>query len=950
MKLSEKATLYSELRASANELIDYVSYASSKEIADVTAALNGIDKNIRPTSSAINELLLSNNEPIPLFFEAKKKFAADPNLTKSINFSETAYTPFSNSPAGRLKDKTISLAYHGANEQSSNTSVLTDISALFCSIVPTTEMSLCTPYLEIKIVYPVDNIGSSDINIPKLNILKFVGTNRRSSMSIPTSTDQPSKYGFDVVGMEIFNLPQTLAPTSDFFKTTQAYQERGVDVLDPISPLMTVENANIQQVGMGGGLITQTKINLSLILHDRSRLSDIEPLITAEIFPLVTFRVTYGWIHPDSNKMTGSVYAKFLNSMKTSQDYSVVSVSVSTRDSLSLKVDLTLVGTATQTMKSAKILSANGNLIPYSSLNSMIKQFIALKSDKTQSNNSTPTFSGVGSTIISSVSKTAASTKFIKVEDFYRLYSLLKSDINANNFQEVVRTLQSLTTYDFPTDDFQKLFEFKKRTDDYGSFETSVFQTRAAAPAASFISNDLNDQIKRQAKESLNLEVTDVPSAIIPLAEMLSHLVAKPLLVALPDLDEVRIHCFSFNTACGRMAGENIGNFPINKSEILQSKEIDINPNTPVQTIINELTKNVNNPGSIFFGFSAEYDRTSRAVQELRASLATASGSSAEEIEGRIEESEARGKADVDEKNAQYLREKNITGITDLSFVPPRVKILLDVLPAYDDEANRFNPTKKIARIMVYDERCKGFSKLGNLLFSMMNSNGIAKIDSDKDVVGGTPLLQGTDVNNIIRYIGMSNTKDSSKMFTINDKKEFRRIVSNLYPTLTIGSEGTLVTNATFSSQPSGEMQSSYFLTAIKEQRGSSYGADSDSALLDDVFIIPSSVSLTMVGNICMTIGQIYYIDFNTGTTLDNAYIVTSVSHTIRPGEFTTSVTLAPMSSASVRTVKRQIQELVVKIQDKYEIKGAQFGRAFLDKTLRDIQFRPPNRNFIRFR
>lgn len=37
------------------------------------------------------------------------------------------------------------------------------------------------------------------------------------------------------------------------------------------------------------------------------------------------------------------------------------------------------------------------------------------------------------------------------------------------------------------------------------------------------------------------------------------------------------------------------------------------------------------------------------------------------------------------------------------------------------------------------------------------------------------------------------------------------------------------------------------------------------------------------------TMAQHYFIDFNTGTTLDNLYIVTGLTHQITPGKFETS-------------------------------------------------------------
>ena len=69
------------------------------------------------------------------------------------------------------------------------------------------------------------------------------------------------------------------------------------------------------------------------------------------------------------------------------------------------------------------------------------------------------------------------------------------------------------------------------------------------------------------------------------------------------------------------------------------------------------------------------------------------------------------------------------------------------------------------------------------------------------------------------------------------------------------------------------------------------------------MFVIPATVNITMLGMPLINRGQMYYIDFGTGTSLDNVYTVTSVKHSIKGGQFTTTVTLNPISSGSIKSV-----------------------------------------------
>jgi hypothetical protein len=46
-----------------------------------------------------------------------------------------------------------------------------------------------------------------------------------------------------------------------------------------------------------------------------------------------------------------------------------------------------------------------------------------------------------------------------------------------------------------------------------------------------------------------------------------------------------------------------------------------------------------------------------------------------------------------------------------------------------------------------------------------------------------------------------------------------------------------------------------------------------------------------MLGCALIQLAQIWFIDFMTGTTIDNLYIVTQLTHSIQPGKFETQVT-----------------------------------------------------------
>ncbi len=56
--------------------------------------------------------------------------------------------------------------------------------------------------------------------------------------------------------------------------------------------------------------------------------------------------------------------------------------------------------------------------------------------------------------------------------------------------------------------------------------------------------------------------------------------------------------------------------------------------------------------------------------------------------------------------------------------------------------------------------------------------------------------------------------------------------------------------------------------------------------------VVPASMTITTFGCPLLTYGQQFFIDFNTGTTIDNMYLVTGLTHTITPGKFESNLTL----------------------------------------------------------
>lgn len=901
---SESTTTYTELRAAADELLDYVSYASLSELNAAKSA--AADTSRKSESSKICELLLGMSAEVPLYTEAEAiigKEADNPIQTAVI-------APFTNSSNSTISPKQISLMQHAAQSSVDYAAVLTDISALFCSLIPPIEMSLCVPYFDAKIIYPQEENGQG-----MLSPLRFVSAASKTDvMQSYSSTDSDHRIGYDIAGMEIFCMPQTLAAADSDLNSLDAISKRGIEILNPLVPLLTLESANIQQVGINGSLYAQTKIDLKMILHDRSRLSEIEPLVSPEIFPTSTFRIVFGWSHPDTNKMTGNSYAKLINAMKVTQDFAISSVSLSTADTSSLSISVSLISQGSFVSKSAKIITALGTYLPYTMVQTLVSRFVKIKSKQDKSSAKITHFSRVGSQILASTGDASSASRLVKVEDYYALNDLvqeLMADGVSSDISKVDSILQKLNNIEKATaeisagdraaTELSKIFNFEQVNGnwEYGNIKDPSFTTSNKA----LIPDALKTAVSNiaEAASYIGSNANGSSSPVIPFHAAVERLIAKPLLLSQPDLDEVRIHCFSFNSACGEMAEENIGNFPIAISQIMNHVPDDkgLTQKSSIESAITKLLNQINTPSNVFYGLSSQQANVSVTADAIRDAAADKNSQDAEaEVRAAVD----AAKLLVEAVNSGILERKEIKNV-DAAFIPPRIKHHIEILPAYSGTDNS-RTKKKIARLIFFDERAGNFNKLANLIFAMMSTNNVAKIPKAVDSLA-------TMINNNTPFLELEANDGESNFYVIKDKMTARAVAANLYPIIRIGADSSTVTNATYTSQPGGDVQNVYLLSALTgDSSGTQTGASSQNALIDDVFIIPSSITITMLGNTCITRGQTYYVDFNTGTTLDNSYTVMSVTHSMKPGGFTTTAVLAPVFSASMKSLARQLEEL----------------------------------------
>jgi len=243
--------------------------------------------------------------------------------------------------------------------------------ALFMNAIPTLEFSRCVPYLDIVLITPNKPV-SDDGRIQTMSLMQFllgqaqiepagsgggydgdpgsVNYQLASAVAMDAIGDWVEKQetalasgdeelmaeleaGISTAGMELFTAPQTLVPMDEMYENYDSTQgddtetdevegtggTRGAPIIDRTRPFMSLGDFNIT-VTPSRGMMSHKTADLSLTLHDRSRLTEIAEFVKPDLYGRTEMMITYGWSHPDDSAaraedgtMSGNFFGTYLN-------------------------------------------------------------------------------------------------------------------------------------------------------------------------------------------------------------------------------------------------------------------------------------------------------------------------------------------------------------------------------------------------------------------------------------------------------------------------------------------------------------------------------------------------------------------------------------------------------------------------------------------------------------
>ena len=391
--------------------------------------------------------------------------------------------------------------------------------------------------------------------------------------------------------------------------------------------------------------------------------------------------------------------------------------------------------------------------------------------------------------------------------------------------------------------------------------------------------------------------------------------------------NELQVFFYALNDSCGPVSNQSVAEFPIDMSVFATAyaetlKTIGSEDMTLESLLQLAVASQFSDPRAIGYGMNNFYKPIDK------------------ENPGKPELKETK---DAEEGLAQWLSEYG-------TFKPPMIEMVVETGEESESLSKQFmvrdlkrglnqrirdtqarneslrsgtNDKKIIKRIHIYDKQCNPY----RLMQSIINTGeGLELGQIDAGVINGrireqflklTPSQQeelermskqkGSVAEKLAKVSGGSAAdidkelraieRPGGKVFHLpKDRESLKSFIMRNIPTISVGTNGSMVFAANVASKTDNLMGA---INIINAHKGNATGkATLSNNGLEEVNnlplrAVPMQVTMTTAGVPTAQLYQTFFLDFNTGTTIDNVYNCTQIQHSITPGKFATNWTFA---------------------------------------------------------
>jgi len=751
---------------------------------------------------------------------------------------------------------------------------------------------------------------------------------------------------------------------------------------DLTRPFMTIKSFDID-VAPSQGLMSFKTGRLSLVLHDRTRMGDIAPFIKPDLFGSFGAEITieYGWSHIDvgDNKTSDNknYIAEFLNDSRVVEKYIITNSSFRIDKAGLVNIDLAIAMRGPLDIRqafiegnSSKKVSSNQIKLDLNNLQGNLiklqRECIRFNNDDAANNpeNKSVIINGLNDSLLNFIKKTALDSFTIKVykkdkafnkaiKDFVNLegkklnkkFNKINNDDSENDLfkfssgqekslinndginsvkKEVIKSIKSLQASIIghivslrgnkkDREDIFNDLHFNVEIDAF--FDKNWYVSRTGKKNAT--GKDKNKALK-ELKEGTTFD------GYITFGSIINKIVATHL-TNLGKFDETQVIFYTANEFCGEMSSRNIASFLISKEEYkLFLNDIFTNKNRyTIESFLGLVIKEfIEDKSQIMYGFSDLFKKKdTNSYKKVP-------------IEKKTEDFKEKVDARLKEIYAAQAGGKKLNKSFD--FKMPRVGFTFDTLTSKEDNYNRV-----ISRLSIYDKNDNPFGSLNSIMKELNASEGVLKLNneltklrkehasksgsslpyefyekSQKIIEKFTPNFIEEDPNNKGVYIIKNSSNGVASL-----KNKFKEMM----PSITYGSQNSGIIDASLTTVNESKMNTVFLTRPDRNKVISNVLTSFDKDL--PLRVLPSQASITMFGCPYLNFAQFIYLDFETGTTIDNTYSVASLKHSITPGSFKTTATLTYGDVYGKYEVAQGIiSDVIKRIDDIEEPKTVEIG------------------------
>lgn len=790
---------------------------------------------------------------------------------------------------------------------------------IFLNGIPTFELARAVPYLNIQLLSPGSPV-SQNKRLQNISLLRFLEGNVEvdpdSISSIRTILTLANKVNntdflageeateentaYTSTGMEIFTSPQVLVNGNEDNTT------RINPILDKFQPLLTMKELQID-VAPSTGLMAFKTARLSFTLHDRSRLAEIAGFIRPDLYSRTELLIEYGWNHPGANTNSEGIdnyYAELINALRCREKYGIVNSSLSFQDGGLVEITLELAMRG-GTEASSETISTDetGNINQILARIREISEAVGTYRRRIFGTETGPSSVEIRGVQILDAAEDARNNIILNNQLRNDLRDFQNSLRRHAGSSEAARRL---------SDALRQLYESSMESGDGGlvgalrrtvqdSIRNKLLQLsttpdpflmetrpgRRLAPR-----RDSRGRTDTRTEQRIESELRGVPQEV-SLAKLLVLFVGEPLAMT-RKFDEIQFIFYPFNTGAGFARALNIGSFSVDTRFFYEnyirmrlenlSRSANLNLQDFLQFIASTIIDDNAAPSYGLFPSGRGETPLFRRVSLDGGGVTTEATVDAVELQTRIE---------------RILREVT----PDASFRMPQVNFYLECSPQRinrEGVVSEIGEQKSILKIHVYDAQMTAYETQGALLAAareeeIRNISGIPFISGGD---GGVIESQTEAANQIIEAAnsaGLIERIPNSDMYRVRGGTPvLKEFLMRTMPYIIFGIQGTTVKQANLTSIQDAALSTVNMLRSFQATQLEPNGEQPGGLPLQ---IIPCELSLTTFGCPLIDFAQQFFIDFQTGTSVDNIYGVVGISHRISAGEFTSEIKFAPLDA-----------------------------------------------------